>query len=92
MTTTLPQADTTMQDRCHFDPRSLKGLPIGMLHCPECGEMVMAGLEHPIYDYAAEDASLEEYWREKWLRDSSGLTFEEYLESPDDLFDEELGF
>jgi hypothetical protein len=39
--------------KCEFDPRSLAGMPIGMFHCPECGEMVVAGLQHP--DYEEED-------------------------------------
>jgi hypothetical protein len=33
-------------DGCKFDPRPLVGVPIGMFHCPECGEMVIAGLPH----------------------------------------------
>jgi hypothetical protein len=32
--------------RCSFDPRTLKGLPMGMFHCPECGDMVLAGMKH----------------------------------------------
>jgi len=35
---------------CSHDPRELKGQPIGMYHCPECGEMVIAGIAHPDYD------------------------------------------
>jgi len=35
----------------HHDPREITG-PIGMYHCPECGEMVVAGLEHPDYSLA----------------------------------------
>lgn len=35
---------------CPYDPRELKGLPIGMLHCPECGCMVIAGQTHPACD------------------------------------------
>lgn len=31
---------------CSYDPRVLLGLPIGMLHCPECGCMVLAGMAH----------------------------------------------
>jgi len=31
---------------CSHDPRELAGQPIGMYHCPECGEMVVAGLDH----------------------------------------------
>lgn len=33
--------------KCIYDPREMSGLPIGMFHCPECGEMVIAGLPHP---------------------------------------------
>ncbi len=29
------------------------GAPIGMFHCPLCGEMVLAGMPHP--DYSAWD-------------------------------------
>jgi len=32
--------------RCTYDPMLFKGKPIGMFHCPECGEMVIAGLSH----------------------------------------------
>ena len=32
--------------KCSFDPRVYKNAPIGMFHCPECGEMVLAGLPH----------------------------------------------
>lgn len=35
---------------CPYEPRELVGQPIGMLHCPECGCMVIAGLEHPACD------------------------------------------
>ena len=33
-------------DGCPHDPTIYKGLPIGMYHCPICGEMVLAGLAH----------------------------------------------
>jgi predicted RNA-binding Zn-ribbon protein involved in translation (DUF1610 family) len=33
--------------KCSFDPEPLKGKPIGMFHCPQCGEMILAGLPHP---------------------------------------------
>lgn len=29
------------------DPSLLKGGPIGMYHCPDCGAMVVAGIPHP---------------------------------------------
>ena len=32
---------------CTYDPSIIPpGTPIGMFHCPECGEMVIAGMEH----------------------------------------------
>lgn len=36
--------------KCPFDPMTLKGEPLGMLHCPECGEMILAGVPHPDYE------------------------------------------
>lgn len=33
---------------CPEDPARLRGMPIGMYHCPQCGCMVIAGLDgHP---------------------------------------------
>ncbi len=44
--------------KCSYDPREMSGQPIGMFHCPECGEMVLAGMIHPDYsvieDYKGE--------------------------------------
>jgi len=39
-------------ERCPWpwDPQQLVGAPMGQYHCPYCGAMVMAGLEH--LDYA----------------------------------------
>ena len=34
---------------CAYDPSKVVG-PIGMFHCPNCGEMVVAGCPHPDYD------------------------------------------
>jgi hypothetical protein len=34
---------------CPYDPRELAGEAIGMYHCPECEEMVIAGMVHPDY-------------------------------------------
>ena len=34
---------------CPHDPMQLAGMPIGMYHCPECGEMIVAGIPHPQY-------------------------------------------
>lgn len=39
-----------MSSTCPHDPKEFLGQPIGMYHCPVCGEMVIAGLEHPDYD------------------------------------------
>ena len=40
-------------NKCPFDPETLKGLPIGMLHCPICNLMVIAGVPH--IDYSEVD-------------------------------------
>lgn len=39
-------------ERCPWpwDPQQLDGAPMGQYHCPYCGAMVMAGIEH--LDYA----------------------------------------
>jgi ribosomal protein L37AE/L43A len=31
---------------CTYDPRDTR-IEVGMHHCPECGEMVVAGCAHP---------------------------------------------
>ena len=42
----------TSKTKCSFDPTAdiYKDAPIGMFHCPECGEMVVAGMPHPDWD------------------------------------------
>ena len=35
--------------KCSYDPTPLIGLAVGMFHCPECGEMLVAGMPHPDY-------------------------------------------
>ncbi|MCA9366907.1 hypothetical protein KC887_01415 [Candidatus Kaiserbacteria bacterium] len=47
---------------CTHDPRIYKDLPIGMYHCPECGEMVIAGLEHQPPEDGMSDKATD------WLR------------------------
>lgn len=42
--------------KCAFDPKIYANQPIGMLHCPECGEMVVAGMDHPDWDNLDESA------------------------------------
>jgi len=52
--------------RCEYDPGELAGQPIGMLHCAECGCMILAGVPHRICDpdecllYIDEDDDLRE--------------------------------
>ena len=42
-------------ERCPWpwEPQQLKGVPMGMYHCPYCGAMCVAGMMHP--DYAELD-------------------------------------
>jgi len=35
--------------KCSHDPKQTKGV-IGMYHCPDCGQMIVAGMEHPDWD------------------------------------------
>lgn len=32
---------------CREKPEQLRGQPLGMYHCPDCGAMVLAGIPHP---------------------------------------------
>lgn len=34
-------------DQCPYEPEHLIDVPLGMFHCPLCGEMVLAGEAHP---------------------------------------------
>jgi len=46
---------------CEEDPVRLKGQPIGMYHCPLCGEMCLAGVPHPHrYDCPIVEAMINE--------------------------------
>ena len=36
-------------ERCAFDPFTVSGA-LGMFHCPLCGEMVFAGIPHPLLE------------------------------------------
>lgn len=47
---------------CSYNPELVTG-PIGMFHCPQCGEMVIAGYKHPNYDSI--DESYAEYCEEQ---------------------------
>lgn len=48
-----------MKAKCPFNPIIYKNEPMGMFHCPWCGEMVLAGIEHP--DYGLLDWDEDEY-------------------------------
>lgn len=38
-----------------WEPQQLKGAPLGQYHCPYCGAMCMAGIEHPDYSDSPTD-------------------------------------
>jgi hypothetical protein len=38
--------DELFDSNCAEKPETLIGKPIGQYHCPDCGAMVMAGMEH----------------------------------------------
>lgn len=42
--------EASLRDLCDWDPTPLIGHPIGMLHCPKCGCMILAGVAHPRCD------------------------------------------
>lgn len=33
--------------KCSEQPEKLADMPIGQYHCPDCGTLVMAGINHP---------------------------------------------
>lgn len=37
----------TFPATCDEKPEKLRGMPLGMYHCPDCGAMVIAGVPHP---------------------------------------------
>ena len=41
------EVDELFDSVCVEKPEELKGVPIGMYHCPDCGTMVIAGVPHP---------------------------------------------
>ena len=49
-----------IEPKCTFDPTAdiYKDAAIGMFHCPECGEMVIAGLSHPDWDSLLDEDAL----------------------------------
>jgi hypothetical protein len=46
--------------QCPFDPKIYKDSPMGMFHCPWCGEMQLAGLDHLPFEIEIEDDEYEE--------------------------------
>jgi len=48
-----------MKAKCPFNPIIYLNKPIGMFHCPWCGEMVLAGIPH--IDYPAIEWDDQEY-------------------------------
>ncbi len=46
-----------------WDPIQLKGAPIGQYHCPYCGAMVLAGMDH--LDYKDIEKKMAEYEAEQ---------------------------
>lgn len=50
----MPDEAPHHQD-CSHDPRTLTGHPIGMYNCPECDEMVIAGMKHLDYRRSLDD-------------------------------------
>ena len=54
----------TEKEICSFDPKKYDGQPIGMFHCPDCGDMVLAGLDHP--DYEKVEEKYQEYLDQKY--------------------------
>lgn len=57
---------------CLFKSEDIQG-PIGMFHCPECGEMVVAGVPHP--DYSILD-NLEDEELDLMKEDEGFFTFD----------------
>lgn len=40
------ETDELFPPNCSEKPELLVNVPIGMYHCPECGAMLLAGIEH----------------------------------------------
>lgn len=38
-----------MNTPCPYDPSTAENAPLGMYHCPLCGNMVVSGVAHPDY-------------------------------------------
>ena len=44
--------------KCNYKPEELINIPMGMFHCPECGEMVLTGAAHPDYELLEKGAAM----------------------------------
>ena len=68
---------------CPEDPTELAGQPIGMYHCPYCGEMQIAGMEHVPPQFAEQwdcdqtrpCTEQEKCWIHRGFDDVNGITF-----------------
>jgi hypothetical protein len=47
--------------KCTFDTMSFVDMPLGMFHCPVCGNMVVAGVPHPDWDRLDELLEMENW-------------------------------
>lgn len=39
--------DVVYPSNCEHKPETLVNVPLGQHHCPDCGAMVIAGINHP---------------------------------------------
>lgn len=103
--TTAAPPDTPHGGACPYDPTALAGQPIGMLHCPYCGLMVVGGMAHPaVRRYAPGAASAGFPIRmdvtdnpDSWTEDDEfdydfGPDGPEPVPSPSDQEDDDVGF
>ena len=44
-----------MASKCPYDPKDTADQPMGMYHCPLCGNVVVAGMDHSDYSLLPED-------------------------------------
>jgi hypothetical protein len=72
--------------KCDFDPSKVDG-PIGMFHCPECGEMVLAGYGHPDYSLL-EEKPMTHSWSLGEYEVAPGLVISQYLMGGPGLIDQ----
>ena len=61
---------------CPEDPVKLLGQPIGMYHCPSCGEMQLAGVPHLL-----PDENYEEVYGMEWPPDYEDATVDSTVEA-----------